>query len=78
MHRDPAASACRAGLAKDLVVYLTRHEHGTRVCELHGIQAAADALGHSNVKTTSTRSSAGRPIFDAETTETNAKIAENK
>ena len=45
----------RAGLPKDLVVYLTRHEHGTRVCELHGIQAAADALGHSDVKTTSTR-----------------------
>ena len=45
----------RAGLAKDLVVYLTRHEHGTRVCELHGIQAAADALGHTDVKTTSVR-----------------------
>ena len=45
----------RVRLAKDLVVYLTRHEHGMRVCELHGIQAAADALGHSDVKTTSTQ-----------------------
>lgn len=45
----------RARLAKDPVVYLTRHEHGTRACELHGIQAAANAPGHSDVRTTSTR-----------------------
>lgn len=39
-------------LSKDLVLYSTRHEHGTRICEKHGIAIAKDALGHSDIATT--------------------------
>jgi integrase len=42
----------RAGLPKDLCLYLARHEHGTKVCRKLGIKAAADALGHTSIKTT--------------------------
>jgi integrase len=41
-----------AGLSKDLVLYLARHEHGTKICQKLGIYAAAEALGHKNIKTT--------------------------
>jgi len=40
------------GLSKDLVLYLTRHEHATQLCEKLGIHAAAEALGHANLQTT--------------------------
>lgn len=42
----------RAGLPKDLVVYLSRHEYLTKHCEQFGIKAAAEAAGHSDIKTT--------------------------
>lgn len=42
----------QAGLAEDLVLYLTRHAHATELCEKKGIHAAAAALGHSNLNTT--------------------------
>jgi integrase len=42
----------RAGLSKQLVLYLARHEHGTAMCKKFGIKAAADALGHISTATT--------------------------
>lgn len=42
-----------ANLADDLVVYLARHEVATKLCQKVGIAAARDALGHTNIKTTS-------------------------
>ena len=42
----------RMKLKKDLVLYLTRHEHATIVCDKAGIHAASRALGHSNIQTT--------------------------
>lgn len=42
-----------AGLPKDLVLYLARHEHGTKIYQLHkDLKAAADALGHKSTRTT--------------------------
>ncbi len=41
-----------AGLPKDLVLYLSRHEHGTKLTKSLGIYAAMDALGHTSIKTT--------------------------
>lgn len=42
-----------AGLRKDLVPYLSRHEHATKLyVTLGDIKAVADALGHSNTSTT--------------------------
>lgn len=40
------------GLPKDLCLYLARHEHASLICDQFGIQAAAEALGHSNLATT--------------------------
>lgn len=42
----------RLGLPKDLVLYLSRHEHLTAVCNRFGIHAAAEAAGHTDIKTT--------------------------
>ena len=42
----------RLDLPKDLVLYLTRHWHATKLCRLRGIQAAAESLGHTNLNTT--------------------------
>jgi len=42
----------RAGLAKDLCLYLARHEHGTKIAKQLGIAAAKEALGHTSIKTT--------------------------
>lgn len=42
----------RIGLPRELCLYLTRHEHGTRICQEKGIHAAARALGHANIQTT--------------------------
>jgi integrase len=42
----------RAGLPKDLCLYLARHEHGTKLCAAAGNKAAAEALGHANISTT--------------------------
>lgn len=39
-------------LPKDLVLYLTRHEHASQICEKLGIHAAAEALGHASLQTT--------------------------
>lgn len=41
-----------AGLPRDLVLYLARHEHGSKICAEKGIHAAASALGHSSITTT--------------------------
>ena len=41
-----------AGLPKDLVLYLARHECGTRICREKGIEYARRLLGHSNISTT--------------------------
>lgn len=42
----------RAGLPPELVLYLTRHEFGTRVVRQKGIAVAAKLLGHKSIKTT--------------------------
>jgi integrase len=41
-----------AGLARDLVLYLARHECGTKICREKGIEYARRLLGHSNISTT--------------------------
>jgi site-specific recombinase XerD len=41
-----------AGLPRDLVLYLARHECGTKVCRLKGIEYARRLLGHTNIATT--------------------------
>lgn len=41
-----------AGLSRDLVLYLARHECGTKVCRQKGIEYARRLLGHSNIATT--------------------------
>src|SRR5262249_36196403 len=41
-----------AGLPRDLVLYLGRHECGTRICRLKGIEYARRLLGHTNISTT--------------------------
>ncbi len=44
--RDPA------GLPRDLVLYLARHECGTKICREKGIEYARRLLGHANISTT--------------------------
>jgi site-specific recombinase XerD len=41
-----------AGLPQDLVLYLARHECGTKICRQKGIEYARRLLGHSNISTT--------------------------
>jgi integrase len=41
-----------AGLPRDLVLYLARHECGTKICREKGIEYARRFLGHTNVQTT--------------------------
>jgi site-specific recombinase XerD len=41
-----------AGLTKDLVLYLARHECGTKICREKGIEYARRLLGHTNISTT--------------------------
>ena len=41
-----------AGLPKDLVLYLARHECGTKICREKGIEDARRLLGHPNISTT--------------------------
>jgi integrase len=41
-----------AGLPRDLVLYLARHECGTKVCREKGIEYARRLLGHANISTT--------------------------
>jgi site-specific recombinase XerD len=41
-----------AGLPKDLVLYLARHECGTKICREKGIEYARRLLGHTNISTT--------------------------
>src|SRR5260221_41920 len=42
----------QAGLPKDLVLYLARHECGTKICREKGIEYARRLLGHTNISTT--------------------------
>jgi integrase len=42
----------KAGLPKDLVLYLARHECGTKICREKGIEYARRLLGHSSISTT--------------------------
>jgi len=41
----------QAGLSKDLVMFLTRHEHGRKRVEKLGIKNAQDAMGIKEIKT---------------------------
>jgi site-specific recombinase XerD len=41
-----------AGLPRDLVLYLARHEGGTKICRDKGIEYARRLLGHANISTT--------------------------
>jgi integrase len=41
-----------AGLPRDLVLYLARHECGTKICREKGIEYARRLLGHSDISTT--------------------------
>jgi len=41
-----------AGLPKDLVLYLARHECSTKICREKGIEFARRLLGHTNISTT--------------------------
>ena len=41
-----------SGLPKDLVLYLARHECGTKICREKGIEYARRLLGHTNISTT--------------------------
>lgn len=41
-----------AGLPKDLVLYLSRHESGTKICRERGTEYARRLLGHSDISTT--------------------------
>src|SRR5204863_3663260 len=41
-----------ASLPNDLVLYLARHECGTKICREKGIEYARRLLGHSNISTT--------------------------
>jgi integrase len=40
-----------AGLPRDLVLYLARHECGTKICREKGIEFARRLLGHANIST---------------------------
>jgi len=42
----------RAGLPTDLVLYLARHECGTKICREKGIEYARRLLGHMNISAT--------------------------
>ena len=42
----------QAGLPKDMVLYLARHECGTKICREKGIEYARRLLGHTNITTT--------------------------
>jgi integrase len=42
-----------AGLPQGLVLYLARHEAGTRLCKTAGVEQAARVLGHSSTQITS-------------------------
>jgi integrase len=41
-----------AGLPRDLVLHLARHECGTKICREKGIEYARRLLGHANISTT--------------------------
>src|SRR5262245_44759159 len=41
-----------AGLSRELVLYLARHECGTKICREKGIEYARRLLGHANISTT--------------------------
>ena len=41
-----------AGLPRDLVLYLARHECGTKICREKGIEFARRLLGHAHISTT--------------------------
>jgi site-specific recombinase XerD len=41
-----------AVMPKDLVLYLARHECGTKICRERGIEYARRLLGHTNITTT--------------------------
>jgi hypothetical protein len=41
-----------AGLPRDLVLCLARHECGTKICREKGIEYARRLLGHANISTT--------------------------
>ena len=41
-----------ARLPRDLVLYLARHECGTKICREKGIEFARRLLGHANISTT--------------------------
>ena len=41
-----------AGLPRDLVLYLARHECGTKICRQKGIEYARRLLGHADISTT--------------------------
>ncbi len=40
-----------AGLPRDLVLYLARHECGTKICREKGIEYARRLLRHANIST---------------------------
>jgi hypothetical protein len=40
----------QAGLPRDLVLYLARHECGTKICRAKGIEYARRLLGHTNIR----------------------------
>ena len=42
----------QAGLLRDLVLYLARHECGTKICREKGIEFARLLLGQMNITTT--------------------------
>ncbi|MGE5192642.1 MAG: tyrosine-type recombinase/integrase [Deltaproteobacteria bacterium] len=42
----------QAGLPRDLVLYLARHECRTKICREKGIEFARRLLGHANISTT--------------------------
>ena len=42
----------QAGLPRDLVLYLARHECGTKICREKGIEYARRLLGHTDIATT--------------------------
>ena len=41
-----------AGLPRDLVLYLARHECGTKICREKGIEYGRRLLVHANISTT--------------------------
>jgi integrase len=41
-----------AGLPRDLVLYLARHECGTKICRQKGIEYARRLRGHADISTT--------------------------